>query len=159
VVVAIFGSNYALAGTPNRTGCGSRVIKEYFATGDVGAYSNECYSEALHSLDADARLYSGAVNAILAARFRASSVDSKSSTSGDSGGDSTVDNSPVSGGGTETEGLDAGDRAVQHASRVATENAAPAPLLSHSYAALALGAGMLAALAGIVATLIARSRR
>ena len=158
-MVAIFGSNYAYAGTPHRTGCGSRVIKEYFATGAVGEYSTGCYSEALRSLDADARLYSGAVNAILAARFRASSGGSKSSSSGDSGGDSTVGNAPVSGGGTETEGLVTGDSAPQHASSIAAENAAPTPLLSQSYAALALGAGMLAALAGIVATLIARSRR
>ena len=68
--------------------CGIIVIDEYFATGAVGDHPRRCYAAALGELDADARLYSGIVNAI-----RSKQLDRARGDTGDgpSGADATND--------------------------------------------------------------------
>ena len=50
--------------------CGKAVIDEYFFTGRLKYHSQECYASALKQIDPDARMYSGILGAIRAARAR-----------------------------------------------------------------------------------------
>jgi len=149
----------AVAQPSHRASCGSAVIAEYFSTGKVGRYGNSCYTDALRSLDPDARLYSGAVNAILAARFRASVVpygggantggsSSTEDDSTDSDAGSTNPARSASPGDVSTSGLGVGDTAL---ARVIP--------YSSPYGFVIIAAGASAALIGLIALIIIGARR
>lgn len=58
--------------------CGAQIIDQYFNTGKLAEYhSQDCYASALRQVDPDARMYSGIMGAIRAARARDKAVDSK----------------------------------------------------------------------------------
>ncbi len=57
--------------------CGKTLINEYFYTGRLAYHTQECYASALKQLDPDARMYSGIMSAIRAARSRDRAVDTK----------------------------------------------------------------------------------
>ena len=142
----------AVAQPSHRASCGSAVIAEYFSTGKVGRYGNSCYTDALRSLDPDARLYSGAVNAILAARFRASVVPygGGANTGGSSSteDDSTNPARSASPGDVSSSGLGVGDTAL---ARVIP--------YSSPYGFVIIAAGASAALIGLIALIIIGARR
>lgn len=50
--------------------CGKEVIDEYFFTGRLKYHTQACYASALKQIDPDARMYSGILGAIRAARAR-----------------------------------------------------------------------------------------
>ncbi len=58
--------------------CGAQIIDQYFNTGKLAEYhSQDCYASALRQVDPDARMYSGIMGAIRAARARDKAADSK----------------------------------------------------------------------------------
>jgi len=58
--------------------CGAQIIDQYFNTGKLAEYhSQDCYASALRQVDPDARMYSGIMGAIRAARARDRAADSK----------------------------------------------------------------------------------
>ncbi len=60
--------------------CGKQVINEYFYTGRIKYHPQECYASALKQLDPDARMYSGIMGAIRAARARDKAADTRAAT-------------------------------------------------------------------------------
>ena len=73
--------------------CGKQLINEYFFTGRLKYHTQECYASALKQVDPDARMYSGIMGAIRAARARDSAKDR---TPADSGADTTAaDTTPI----------------------------------------------------------------
>lgn len=57
--------------------CGQTVINDYFNTGHLGYHTQACYASALKQVDPDARMYSGIMGAIRAARARDKAADVK----------------------------------------------------------------------------------
>lgn len=57
--------------------CGKAVIDEYFFSGRLKYHTQECYASALKQVDPDARMYSGIMSAIRAARARDKAADAK----------------------------------------------------------------------------------
>jgi hypothetical protein len=57
--------------------CGKTVINQYFNTGRIGYHPQACYASALKQIDPDARMYSGIMGAIRAARARDKAADEK----------------------------------------------------------------------------------
>jgi hypothetical protein len=57
--------------------CGKQVINAYFNTGKLGYHTQDCYASALKQVDPDARMYSGIMSAIRAARARDRAADEK----------------------------------------------------------------------------------
>ncbi len=71
--------------------CGKSVIDQYFNTGRIAYHQQACYSSALKQIDPDARMYSGIMGAIRAARARDATADTKA-----------MNPTPDSGSGSET---------------------------------------------------------
>ncbi len=71
--------------------CGKSVIDQYFNTGRIAYHQQACYSSALKQIDPDARMYSGIMGAIRAARARDATADAKATNP-----------TPDSGAGSET---------------------------------------------------------
>ena len=57
--------------------CGKQVINEYFFSGRLKYHTQDCYASALKQVDPDARMYSGIMSAIRAARARDRAADEK----------------------------------------------------------------------------------
>lgn len=57
--------------------CGKSVIDQYFSTGVIKYHEQKCYDSALKQIDPDARMYSGIMAAIRAARARDRARDNK----------------------------------------------------------------------------------
>ncbi len=57
--------------------CGKQLINEYFFSGHLKYHTQECYASALKQVDPDARMYSGIMGAIRAARARDRGADNK----------------------------------------------------------------------------------
>ncbi len=72
--------------------CGKAIINEYFYTGRIAYHTQNCYASALKQLDPDAKMYSGIMGAIRAARARDKAADSKPP---DSSGSNTTDVAPA----------------------------------------------------------------
>ncbi len=66
--------NASAASTAN---CGKAIINEYFYTGRIAYHTQNCYASALKQLDPDAKMYSGIMGALRAARARDKAADSK----------------------------------------------------------------------------------
>lgn len=70
--------------------CGKAVINQYFNTGRIGYHPQECYASALKQVDPDAKMYSGIMGAIRAARARDKAKDEAAAQPADDGGTSTT---------------------------------------------------------------------
>lgn len=57
--------------------CGKSVIDQYFSTGRIQYHPQNCYALALRQIDPDARMYSGIMAAIRAARARDRARDTR----------------------------------------------------------------------------------
>lgn len=57
--------------------CGKTVIDQYFSTGIIKYHPQKCYDSALKQIDPDARMYSGIMAAIRAARARDRARDNR----------------------------------------------------------------------------------
>lgn len=65
--------------------CGKAVINQYFNTGRIGYHAQECYAAALKQVDPDAKMYSGIMGAIRAARARDKAEDEAAAQPADGG--------------------------------------------------------------------------
>lgn len=79
--------------------CGKQVINEYFNTGRLAYHAQECYASALKQVDPDARMYSGIMGAIRAARARDKAADQKAAEpdtpTTDSGSNDVIPTTPI----------------------------------------------------------------
>ena len=66
--------------------CGDAVINEYFFSGRIKYHPQECYALALKQVDPDAKMYSGIMGAIRAARARDKAKDEAAAQPADDGG-------------------------------------------------------------------------
>ncbi len=73
----MFGTFLLAVPSAGAANCGKTLINEYFYTGRHAYHTQECYASALKQLDPDARMYSGIMSAIRAARSRDRAVDTK----------------------------------------------------------------------------------
>lgn len=73
----MFGTFLLAVPTAGAANCGKSLINEYFYTGRLKYHTQECYASALTQLDPDARMYSGIMGAIRAARSRDKAADTK----------------------------------------------------------------------------------
>lgn len=73
----MFGTFLLAVPSAGAANCGKALINEYFFTGRLAYHTQECYASALKQLDPDARMYSGIMGAIRAARSRDRAVDTK----------------------------------------------------------------------------------
>jgi hypothetical protein len=63
--------------TAGAANCGKQLINEYFFSGHLKYHTQDCYASALKQVDPDARMYSGIMGAIRAARARDKAADEK----------------------------------------------------------------------------------
>ena len=78
VLTALMVGTFLLAvPSAGAANCGKALINEYFSSGRLAYHTQECYSSALKQLDPDARMYSGIMGAIRAARSRDKAADAK----------------------------------------------------------------------------------
>ena len=80
VAALMFGTFLFAVPSAGATNCGSKVIDEFFYTGRIAYHSQACYASALKQIDPDARMYSGVMGAIRAARARDMAADAKAAT-------------------------------------------------------------------------------
>lgn len=80
--------------------CGKQVIDQYFFSGRIKYHPQECYASALKQIDPDARMYSGIMGAIRAARARDRAKDAEAASGGAETTDSGGSVAPSDGGGT-----------------------------------------------------------
>ena len=73
--------------------CGKSVIDQYFSTGVIKYHEQKCYDSAHKQIDPDARMYSGIMAAIRAARARDRARDNRPAEPADTG-DVVDDNNP-----------------------------------------------------------------
>jgi len=68
--------------------CGKTVINQYFNTGRISYHPQKCYAAAIKQIDPDAKMYSGIMSAIRAARARDKAKDEAAAqpADGDSSG-------------------------------------------------------------------------
>ena len=71
----MFGTFLLAVPSAGAANCGKTLINEYFYTGRLEYHTQECYASALKQLDPDARMYSGIMGAIRAARSRDKAAD------------------------------------------------------------------------------------
>ena len=75
----MFGTFLLAVPSAGAANCGKALINEYFSTGRLAYHTQECYASALRQLEPDARMYSGIMGAIRAARSRDKAADTKAS--------------------------------------------------------------------------------
>ena len=73
----MFGTFLLAVPSAGAANCGKALINEYFSSGRLAYHTQECYASALKQLEADARMYSGIMGAIRAARSRDKAADTK----------------------------------------------------------------------------------
>jgi hypothetical protein len=76
------------AAEAKKKNCGEDVIAEYFFSGRIKYHPQECYALALKQVDPDAKMYSGIMSAIRAARARDKATDEAAAQPADDGGES-----------------------------------------------------------------------
>jgi hypothetical protein len=77
VATMVCGTALGTAPPAQAANCGKQVIDEYFFSGRLKYHTQECYASALKQVDPDARMYSGIMGAIRAARARDKAADAK----------------------------------------------------------------------------------
>ncbi len=92
LLVALVAAYLAPVANASPANCGKAIINEYFYTGRIAYHTQNCYASALKQLDPDAKMYSGIMGAIRAARARDKAADSKPP---DSAGSNTTDVAPA----------------------------------------------------------------
>ncbi len=92
LLVALVAAYLAPVSNASAANCGKAIINEYFYTGRIAYHTQNCYASALKQLDPDAKMYSGIMGAIRAARARDKAADSKPP---DSAGSNTTDVAPA----------------------------------------------------------------
>lgn len=65
--------------------CGTKIIDEYFFSGRIKYHPQDCYALALKQVDPDAKMYSGIMGAIRAARARDKAKDEAAAQPADDG--------------------------------------------------------------------------
>lgn len=80
---AFGGLAVAVAPADAAKNCGKQVIDEYFFSGRIKYHPQECYASALKQIDPDARMYSGIMGAIRAARARDRAKDAQAASGGE----------------------------------------------------------------------------
>ena len=65
--------------------CGTKIIDEYFFSGRIKYHPQDCYALALKQVDPDAKMYSGIMGAIRAARARDKAKDEAAAQPADGG--------------------------------------------------------------------------
>ena len=73
----MFGTFLLAVPSAGAANCGKALINEYFFTGRLAYHTQECYASSLKQIDPDARMYSGIMGAIRAARSRDKAADTK----------------------------------------------------------------------------------
>jgi len=68
--------------------CGTKIIDEYFFSGRIKYHPQDCYALALKQVDPDAKMYSGIMGAIRAARARDKAKDEAAAQPADDAGSS-----------------------------------------------------------------------
>lgn len=79
VAAALLGALLVAVPSAGAANCGKQLINEYFFSGHLKYHTQECYASALKQVDPDARMYSGIMGAIRAARARDKAADEKAS--------------------------------------------------------------------------------
>ncbi len=77
------GLGAAPAEAAAKKNCGKQIIDEYFMSWRIKYHPQECYASALKQIDPDARMYSGIMGAIRAARARDRAKDNRAASGGD----------------------------------------------------------------------------
>lgn len=77
VTIVLLGALLAAVPSAGAANCGKQLINEYFFSGHLKYHTQECYASALKQVDPDARMYSGIMGAIRAARARDKAADAK----------------------------------------------------------------------------------
>lgn len=75
--------------------CGKQVINEYFFSGRLKYHTQDCYASALKQVDPDARMYSGIMSAIRAARARDRAADEKANAPATTEEETPVETQPT----------------------------------------------------------------
>ncbi len=73
----MFGTFLLAVPSASAANCGKALVNEYFFSGRLKYHTQECYASALKQVDPDARMYSGIMGAIRAARARDQAADRK----------------------------------------------------------------------------------
>jgi hypothetical protein len=94
-LMVLLGALMAATSTASASDCGKQVINEYFNTGHLGYHTQACYASALKQVDPDARMYSGIMGAIRAARARDKAADEKANQPDVTPVDTTADVVPT----------------------------------------------------------------
>jgi hypothetical protein len=82
LLLALLAALVLAVGAPAASAdCGKTVIDQYFSTGVIKYHEQKCYDSALKQIDPDARMYSGIMAAIRAARARDRARDAKAAES------------------------------------------------------------------------------
>lgn len=87
-VLAPIATDPPTAEAAKKRNCGDAVINEYFFSGRIKYHPQECYALALKQVDPDAKMYSGIMGAIRAARARDKAKDEAASQPADGGASS-----------------------------------------------------------------------
>ncbi len=74
-LVALHAAHPPTAEAAKKKNCGKQIIDEYFFSGRIKYHPQDCYALALKQVDPDAKMYSGIMGAIRAARARDKAKD------------------------------------------------------------------------------------
>ena len=77
LAVVLLGVLLVAVPSAGAANCGKQLINEYFFSGHLKYHTQDCYASALKQVDPDARMYSGIMGAIRAARARDKAADEK----------------------------------------------------------------------------------
>ncbi|MGI9188465.1 MAG: hypothetical protein ACR2J9_13275 [Gaiellales bacterium] len=77
VAAVLLGALLIAVPSASAANCGKQLINEYFFSGHLKYHTQDCYASALKQVDPDARMYSGIMGAIRAARARDKAADEK----------------------------------------------------------------------------------
>ena len=77
LAVVLLGALLLAVPSAGAANCGKQLINEYFFSGHLKYHTQDCYASALKQVDPDARMYSGIMSAIRAARARDRAADEK----------------------------------------------------------------------------------
>lgn len=94
-LVALPAAKPSAAGAAQKN-CGKQIIDEYFFSGRIKYHTQDCYALALKQVDPDAKMYSGIMGAIRAARARDKAKDeAEAQPDASSGGEASEPLVPV----------------------------------------------------------------
>ncbi|MEI6688002.1 MAG: hypothetical protein WCN97_01430 [Thermoleophilia bacterium] len=95
IVAVLLAALLAAVPSAGAANCGKQLINEYFFSGHLKYHTQACYASALKQVDPDARMYSGIMGAIRAARARDKAADEKANQPDVTPVDTTADVVPT----------------------------------------------------------------